>query len=307
MAPYITEKQSSRVMTYNSKSASTTRTYHAFDYQDSSDALLAATNFVPDMIQVGTWLTVLPEYTVTPVFSDPDKTFYSIEVVWNTPDQASGGSGDEEADEPKEPEDPTSFSFQFASIEDTKVSTTDCTTYSSAMLGGQKGKMNGINKLSNESEPQGVSYNRPIITITAKTVVHKNVATNTWFKDRFAQVWTLNDSVWRDLPAKSVAFTGLSGSIRSDRHWDITYSFEHRPDTVGETFKFHSKKYGNSVQTIPAQDGWDYLWAQHSTIEVTNSVDSDQDVTTRELNAVHVVHDLYKTSNFSDLGMVGKF
>ena len=302
---YVTEMQTSRVMTLSAKSASTTRNYHCFDYVDSSDALLAVVNYVPPTIVVGNFLTVLPEYTVTPVFSDPQKTYYSVDVTWNTADQAEGGSEDEEATDPKEPEDLTSFSFQFSAIEDVKVSTVDCTTYSSAKTGGQKGKMNGINKLSDESEPQGVSYNRPIITISAKTVIHKNTASNEWFKDRFAQVWTLNENVWRSLPAKSVAFTGLSGSHRTDGHWDITYSFEHRPDTAGETFKFFSKKYGDSIQTIPSQDGWDYLWAQHSTIKIENDVDSDQDVTKRELNAVHVVHDLYKTSDFNNLGMVG--
>ena len=301
---YITEKQDSRVMTYNSKSASTTRKYHCFDYTDSSDALNAVANYIPPTIAVGQFLCVLPEFTVTPVFSDPDRTYYNVDVVWNTPDQAEGGSDDEGATDPQEPEDNTSFSFQFSSITDVKVSTQDCTTYSSARVGGQKGKQDKINALSPESEPQGVEYNKPIVTITAKTVVHRNKATNEWFKDRFEQIWTLNDATWRSLPAKSVAFTGMSGNHRNDGHWDITYNFEHRPENSGDTFKFYSDYYGNSTQTIANTGGWDYLWAQHSTVTTDNTV-NDVKTATRQLNAVHVVHDIYKTSDFTQLGMVG--
>ncbi len=303
---HITEHQESRTLTFNAKSGSTTRKYRAFDYVDSQDALQAVVNYAPSTVVVGSYLCVLPEFTVTPVFSDPDSTYYNCDVTWNTADQAAGGGGDEgESTDPKEPEDNTSFSFQFTSLEDVKVATTDCTTYSSKKLGGQKGQTNGINKLSPESEPQGVSYNRPIITISAKTVISGTKATNQWFKDRFAQVWTLNDSEWRSLPAKSVAFTGMSGSYRSDGNWDITYNFEHRPDTVGETFKFHSKKYGDSTQTLPSIDGWDYLWAEHTTVTLENNVNDDLNTTVRNLNKVHVVHDLYKTSDFDDLDMVG--
>ena len=113
------------MMTINSKSASSTRKYHCFDYTDSNDALSAVSNYIPQTVQVGNFLCVLPEYTVTPVFSDPDKTYYTVDVVWNTPDQAEGGGGDEGATDPREPEDDTSFSFQFASISDVKVNTQD--------------------------------------------------------------------------------------------------------------------------------------------------------------------------------------
>jgi len=302
---YITEMQESRSITYNSKSASETRKYHCFDYTESSDALAAVIAYAPQRTIVGHYQCVLPEFTVTPVFSDPQKTYYSVDVVWNTPDQAEGGSGSgEDATEPKEPEDETSFSFQFTSITDVKVNTNNCTTYTASKINGKTGVTDTINQLSPESEPQGVEYNRPIITITAKTVIHRNMATNVWFKNRFAQIWTLNEETWRGLPANSVAFSGMNGTHRSDGHWDITYTFEHRPDTAGEVFKMYNDLSGAATVQVQSLDGWDYIWAQHMTTTIDNDVNDDR-TTQRKLSAVHIVHDIYKTSDFSTLGMVG--
>ena len=90
---YIEEKQDSRVMSYNQKSGSTTRLYHMFDYVDSQAALHALLDYVPNDIAVGTYTTVMPEFEITPVFSDPGRTLYEGKVTWKTPDVSTGGGG----------------------------------------------------------------------------------------------------------------------------------------------------------------------------------------------------------------------
>ena len=62
--PYIEEKQDSRTMNWNSKSATTSRTYNMFDYPDTQDAILALGAYVPTDVPVATYLCVQPEYEV---------------------------------------------------------------------------------------------------------------------------------------------------------------------------------------------------------------------------------------------------
>jgi hypothetical protein len=104
------------------------------------------------------------------------------------------------------------------------------------------------------------------------------------------------------LPAKSVAFTGMEGSARVDGNWDITYNFEHRPDNDGQSIKTKKADGTEQIITVPATDGWDYVWAGWDKFA---KADGEANETTRVIKAVHVVKDMYETSDFNSLGMVG--
>lgn len=288
---YITEMQKSRKMSYSSESASTTRNYNLVDFTDTIDALAALTSYVPPTVQVGQYICTQPEFDIDPDFSDPDRTMFTGTVKWKTADK--GGS---DAADPQEPEDNTSFSFSFSSIEDVKLYSAAGQTFTPEGTGTFK---SAINQQHSDAMPEGMAVNKAIVTITAKTVISANVASNQWFKDRLDQVWTLNQSEWRSLPARSVAFTGLEGSLRSDGNWDITYSFEYRPDNPGQTFETNDSDGTPKSITTPSTGGWDYVWASWDKYTV------DDDKTRRVINSVSVVQDVYPTSDFDALGMVG--
>jgi hypothetical protein len=284
-------------MSYTAESASTSRTYHLQDFTDSSNALAALISYVPVSIYVANYLCVLPEFDITPVFSDPAHTLFEGTVTWNTPDKADGGKDSD--DEPKEPEDNTSFSFGFSALSDIKLHVTGDTKSVGVKGFSQTGMEYAINRQHPELQPEGVAYNRAIVTMTGKTVVSTHQATNEWFKDRLDQVWTLNQSEWRSLPAKSVAFTGMNGTRRKDGHWDITYNFEYRPLIDGYNIE---QDAGNIP--IPQQTGWQYLWAEYTKQTQTTDQEDNTAIVRREIKFVHI-QDLYDTSNFSNLGMVG--
>jgi len=297
---YLEEQQTSRVVTYAQGSASTTREYHMHDYTESNDALIALAAFVPDSILVGDLFCVMPEFEITPVFSDPQKTLYVGTVTWKTPEASSGS--EETSTDPKEPEDESTFSFSFSSITDVKTHSMEQDTYSTGWAGAKDNQEYGINRQNPELQPEGVEYNKPIVTMTCKVVIAQNVATNEWFKDRLDQVWTLNESTFKSLPPRSVAFTGLAGNQRTDGHWDLTYSFEYRPDNPDQV-SFPAGE--GKLITVDGTDGWDYLWAEYTKFEQKTNLEDAEPVVKRIIKRIHVTKDIYPTSDFSKLGIVG--
>ena len=291
---YIQETQSSRKLSFESDKASTSREYLLVDYKDSQEALAALTSYVPPTVQVGNYLCILPKFTVSPMLDDPERTVFKGTVSWATPES--------EGEDPQEPEDDTNFSFSFASIEDVKLYSDQQTTYRPGKPASNRVE-SGINKQHVDAMPEGMSINKAIVTITAKTVIAGNVASNQWFKDRLDQVWTLNASTWRSLPARSVAFTGLQGDLRSDGNWNITYNFEYRPDNAGQTFETESDGKPETI-TTPATRGWDYVWAAWDKFSVEDG-DEGEKTTKRVIKSVNIVQDVYPTSDFGQLGMVG--
>ena len=295
---YIKESQSSRKLSYEAEKASTSREYLLVDYVDSQAALAALTSYVPQTILVGNYICSLPKFSISPVLDDPERTVFKGSVRWESPSADSGGG-----DEPQEPGDDTSFSFSFASMEDVKLYSDSQKTY----LPGKPPAANvenGINKQHVAAMPEGMSINKAIVTITAKTVISGNVASNQWFKDRLDQVWTLNESTWRSLPPRSVAFTGLQGDLRSDGNWNITYNFEYRPDNAGYSWETQDSEGRPQTINTPATRGWDYVWAAWDKFSVEDGEEGEKK-TRRVIKSVNIVEDVYPTSDFTQLGMVG--
>ena len=323
---YIQEDQKSRIVNYNAKNASTTRTYHLFDYVDSQDALAALTSYVPSDILVGNYLCVLPEFTITPVFSDPEHTLYQGMVAWKTADIAKGGSegGGDAPKDPQKPEDPTSLSVSFTGLSEVIQNSNGIIENNVIVRNGTRivppaGQNTAslseyINQQHSELAPEGVEVNRPIITITAKTVIPWTTATPTWFKNLYAQVWTTNDAVWNTLEKNCVMLTGVNADQRSDDHWDVTYTFEYRPPRKQETFRYFQKdntgKYSApATMILPDYTGWEVLDARYEDLVVRQRVTVGEgqaggDEATRNLTSV-MLHHVYGESDFSQLGMVG--
>ncbi len=312
---YIEEKQDSRVMNYNAESASTSRTYHLVDYPDTQDALAALANSVPTDVVVGNYLCVLPEYAVTPIFSDPDRTLYEATVTWKTPDIASGGGGGAgEAKDPKEPEDPSNLTFSFSAI--SRVIQNSVPQYVNGTLsqvGSTQFYPNGnppqnvlvdtINQQHPEMPPEGIEVNSPIITITAKTIISSTVATQSWWSDRFSQVWTTNNDTWNGLAKRCVMLTGIQASERSDGHWDVTHNFEYRPTNPASKFMYWTAGASTpSELDIPSHAGW-----VHVDVNYNQLVNTDQNGDTKTFRTVTGVtlHNVYPQSDFNSLGLNG--
>ncbi len=316
MAAYIEETQDSRVMNWNSKSASTSRTYHLFDYTDTQDAILALGNYVPTDIQVATYLCSQPEYEVTPIFSDPEKTLYEGKVTWKTPDISSGGSGgsggsSNTAKDPQEPEDNTSLTISFGTTSEVIQYGINGRYYE--YQGGENWRefitqeAMGINRQNDLLPPEGVEVNIPTVIVTAKSVISKAVATPDWQRARYNQLWTTNDAIWNGLEKNHVMFTGMEMSQRSDDNWDLTYTFEYKKPTGDEDgfeyLEFYTK-YGRRQIPITRKNPWMIVDARYDEVKKTIDDGTGYEKTVRNLNEV-LIHKIYRESDFGDLGMVG--
>ncbi len=292
----ITEDHASRSIQLDEDSASSEFAYTLTGYASEGDALGALIQNSPLYVVVNGGLVDQRSISLEPEFFDSNGgSVYRGTVSYTSREK-------ENPDDPEKPEDPTSFSFSFGSMQDVKTHSGDQDSYK---LGKPvaNGIESGINRKHKDLEPEGMSINKPIVTISAKTVVSQAMGTNLWFKERLDQVWTLNAYTWRSLPPRSVAFTGLDGSRRSDGHWDVTYNFEYRPDNPGRSFKASTDPNAGTIN-VPATGGWDYLWAAWDKFETAEEGSPDRSVN-RVINAIHVTKDVYPTSDFSLLGMVG--
>lgn len=312
-------------MNWNSKSATTSRTYNMFDYPDTQDAILALGAYVPTDVPVATYLCVQPEYEVTPIFSDPDRTLYEGKVTWKTPDISAGGGGGggstNTAKDPQEPEDPTSLTVSFTTMTDVvQQSLTARRHYywdtDNWVDRGLQPTPAYINQQNDMLPPEGVEINKPIVLITAKTVIASTKCTPAWQEDKFNRLWTTNQYRWNGLRENHVMFTGLELSQRSDNNWDVTYSLEYRPPNdlklaSGVTLENHVlfsyyKEKEWEVQEIPLyiDNPWMVIDARFTQIKQTIDDGSGYEKTVRDVNQV-IAHNVYGESDFSKLDMVG--
>jgi hypothetical protein len=305
---YIQEQQQSREIQLSTTSASTTRLYHLFDYTEVENALTALSNYVPTQVVVGNLICVLPEYSITPVFSDPNRTLYEATVTYKTPDQADGGTKDEgESQEPQQPEDNTSFTFSYSAMSDVIQNSVDIGNGGTGryLTDGTSSRIttSTINQQNPSLPPEGVEINTPIVTMVSKTIVPYYVATSQWFTDRFAQLWTTNDQNFQSFERNCLMFTGMDGSQNSDGNWSISMSFEYRPPTKGKKFSYWEKDASTpSTLTLGYHTGWAVFDAAYEQIQ--NISTDGYDSTVRSLSSLEV-HHVYGESDFTQLDMVG--
>tara|TARA_R100001463_G_scaffold96145_8_gene150683 strand:+ start:932 stop:1804 length:873 start_codon:yes stop_codon:yes gene_type:complete len=285
-----------------------------FDYADTQDAILALGKYVPTDIDVATYLCVQPEYEVTPIFSDPDKTLYEGKVTWKTPDIAAGGGGGggstNTAKDPQEPEDNTSLTVSFNTMSEVRQFSIGARSRLK-IEDGNGGYIwptefwgaYAINQQSPMLPPEGIEYNVPIVSITAKTVVSYSVATPEWQRARFGQLWHTNDAEWNGLDRNTTMFTGMELSQRSDDNWDVTYNFEYRTPTKDNPvpFSYYDEGGLKSVEITKANP-WMVVDARYEEVKQTSS--DGYDKTVRNLTEV-ICHNIYYQTDFNELGMVG--
>ena len=312
---YIEEQQESRTMQYSQKSASTTRLYHMFDYPDSQDAIVALSNYRPENILVGNAWCGAPEYDITPVFSDPDRTLYEAKVTWKTPDISAGGGGGggstNTAKDPQAPEDKTSLTISFGTTTEVLQNSSSARLYyqlesgewtSTGLLQG-----GGINRQHPELPPEGTNINVPTVIITAKSVIAKTVGSPSWQEARFKQLWTTNNAEWNGLKKNHVMFTGMEMSQRSDDDWDLTYTFEYKKSTGDddgdELFEYYTES-GTEWLYVNRKNPWMIVDARYTQTQKTISDQSVYNQTVRNLDRV-ALHNVYYQSDFRALGMVG--
>ncbi len=304
---YIEEQQESRTMKYSAKSASTSRMYHMFDYPDSQDAIIALSNYIPVDVTVGNAICGSPEYDITPVFSDPDRTLYEATVTWKTPDIASGG-GDggstNTAKDPKKPEDPTSITVSFGTrseLVQNSITSDGKVLVSGTWVAQADLIARGIHRQHPELPPEGVEVNVPVVILTTKTVVGRNVASAVWQQERFDQLWTTNLYEWYGLPFETVMFTGIEMSQRYDNDWDVTYTFEYRPTPGIKPFEYWTPS-GPATTTMYLAP-WDIVDVRYMQVEKAILPDGFEE-TVRSPSEI-LTHRIYEYSDFSLLGMVG--
>ena len=289
----VIERPESRKLRISQKSASADYSYGIIGPVSTDGALAQLVAAAPNFVMVGAFLCGSPEYSVDPVHNPEEsgKSLYSGTVSYKTSDKS-----DNEEEEPKEPEDLTTFTFDFTTLEDVKLYSDDIESYDKD--GKTTKKYTAINKHHPDLPPEGISYNVPIATFTAKTVIPNWQADQDWFKDRLDQVWTTNQAVFMSFPKQSVMFTGMNGTHRTDGHWDISYSFEYRPDKTGATFDAGG---GNEI-VVPDTNGWAQLSLEYSKHVKSDDDEKTKDQVWREIQRVHVI-EVYETSDFDDLGM----
>ena len=100
---------------------------------------------------------------------------------------------------------------------------------------------------------------------------------------------TVNDAAFKDFAAGEVLFKGMSGSMRGDTDWAMTFEFECQPNrddiVIGDFASPFSKK------------GWEYLWVQYA------KEDDDGAGVMKTKPSVVRIERLYDLKDFSELGI----
>lgn len=142
-----------------------------------------------------------------------------------------------------------------------------------------------------DGEVEGVDVNERTGSFTVETIISEATGTNSWFKARFEQIWTLNNADFRSWSSGCVALVGMDYRQRSDGNWEIAYHFEIIPSETVTSIA--GVALGGSV----FKEGWQYVWAMYR---------KKEDTATKRIEpeAIGVyIADLYPSSNFADLGI----
>ncbi len=253
----ITEKHGSRATNIKQGTATQSRLYTLRGYSDESAVITAVLAYAPAAVTVQALTMQVDDVDVrTLVAYDAAgaESLYECTVNYTTPDL-------QDKRPPVEPTDPELVSGDFASrttyvqLADKQLNAyfhghidtqgTNATGKrarrsgwytSESGIGDAAGKFaypsyegNQIGKDSRQSLPMGCEKNIAASTFSVTKVVAAATVTNAWLYARMSQVWTMNDSTFRDLAARTTMLTGMQSSQRASGDWDITYNFEFRP------------------------------------------------------------------------------
>lgn len=138
-------------------------------------------------------------------------------------------------------------------------------------------------------EVEGHDINVRTGSFAVSTVLPMQLVTNQWLKERFNQIWTINQSDFRSWPAGSVALTGMDMRQRADGTWEVDYSFAVQPPE--ELTEIGGVQLGQTVN----KEGFQYSWVMFRPKEAADKI-------MPEAIGAYIA-DVYKKSDFGLLGI----
>lgn len=171
----------------------------------------------------------------------------------------------------------------------TGTSTNVTTALSQTKYGAEARDVGKAVNVQYNGEVEGHDINVRTGSFTVGTVLGKDLVTNEWLKERFAQIWTINESDFRSWPPGCVALTGMEMRQRADGNWEVDYSFAIQPpesfDEIG----------GVQLGATVDKEGFQYSWVMFRPKE-------DADKILPEAIGAYIA-DVYRKSDFGLLGI----
>lgn len=279
----IVERRNSPQFESSGTSSKLTRTYDIHAGSESAALLLlkgqAPIQATVDLILLG----ATPKYSISAVDVVNGSGTYTGTVTYGHAARDEQTVPENELLSSEEPREKVSFSFSGASAHVTEAR--DQTKYGT--LAPECGNATDVDL---EGVVEGHDINARTGSFTVDTLIPAATASNEWFRDRFRQVWTVNDAPFRSWPVGDVALAGMDGRQRADGDWEISYSFQIQPSEDITNFA------GIDTGGAASKEGWQYLWVMYRP-SVTDSKLAPTPT------GVYVATD-YEYSDFSQLGIL---
>lgn len=148
----------------------------------------------------------------------------------------------------------------------TGTSTNVTTALSQTKYGAEARDVGKAVNVQYNGEVEGHDINVPVGSFTVSTVLDKDLVTNEWLKDRFKQIWTINEADFRSWPPGCVALTGMDMRQRADGNWEVDYSFAIQPpeslDEIG----------GVQLGATVDKEGFQYSWLMFRPKETADKI-----------------------------------
>ncbi|MCA9304896.1 MAG: hypothetical protein KDA16_00055 [Phycisphaerales bacterium] len=218
------------------------------------------------------------------------RQYISVRELRNDAWEGSVDYGPFELEQPSDPETgDVDVSFN-VTTESVQVLVSKETISATALPGytatDHKGVMN-VNPETGEGAPVPVLY--PRFSFSETHYLLPSVVDAAFKGKVFELTGTVNDDDFKGFAAGEVLFKGMTGSMRGDTDWALTFEFECQPNrddiVIGDFASPFSKK------------GWEYLWVMYGKLD-----DSDTG-TMKALPSVVYVERLYDLKDFSELGI----
>lgn len=108
-----------------------------------------------------------------------------------------------------------------------------------------------------------------------------------YFQSLYALVGTVNNATFYGFPAGTLLFIGASLNVRDTEKVTMVYRFAARPNRTDIPIC--------DGLTVPAKDGWEYLWVSYKNVDDANKLFMQPDAA--------YVERIYDTSNFAGIGI----
>lgn len=247
--------------------------YLVFEARDEDEALDAVYEEAPKFIGN------LSYDRMSTAKREDNNTFrVTVYYIYDENSDPSGGGSDGEAD------------YQFDTGGGTRhversIRTVSTTPSSEAYPGG-------INT-DDDGHINGIDITMPVFNFSETHIFPPSRVSTSYKKALMEQTGKVNNSSFRGFNAGEVLCLGVSGSRRGDSS----------EDNWAITFKFAVSQNQSNIRidalTVPSKQGWDYLWVQYKSAEVS------QGGKTKKVKVPRAafVEQVYEKGNFGALGI----